>query len=127
MQISQSSSLVTAMAKYCTAVRNMEQTVMFPSFLRDVPTDSRDGAATMGTGDLYEHYIKLKSIRDRLEHGPVPANEGQMVACDADNETLFYYHLTELFTILHRLTKQTQVLTSKYKDLIGSAQGANGA
>ncbi|KAM4537608.1 mid1-interacting protein 1-B-like [Fundulus diaphanus] len=89
MQISESynqrKSLFTAMSRFIGAVNNMDQTVMVPSLLRDVPLgdphDPHDpqapGAAPSAggsvyfrpDGDMYSSYVLLKSIRNDMEWG----------------------------------------------------------
>eukprot|EP00079_Xenopus_tropicalis_P013885 XP_002943398.1 PREDICTED: mid1-interacting protein 1-B-like [Xenopus tropicalis] len=125
MQASQIRSLTGAMVSYCAAARNMEQEVMFPSLLRDVPME-QNGAEL---GDLYDHYIRLKAIRISLESGLVPLStqhkhpEGAAMGT-ADNETLFYHHFSGLLCILGQLTSESNALTNRYSDIIGTARGA---
>lgn len=83
---SQKHSLFNAMNRFIGAVNNMDQTVMVPSLLRDVPLlleelDSGGGCAesedqlTPGgetfysRRDMYSHYVLLKSIRNDIEWG----------------------------------------------------------
>ncbi|KAM4702108.1 mid1-interacting protein 1A-like [Discoglossus pictus] len=121
MQVSQISCLASTMTRFYNAARDMEQVVMFPSLLREVPMG---GPANTGSRDLYDHYIKLKTIRITLESSVVPLNDPNMdedpkVLSPEDMEDMFYYHLSGLFHILTKLTKEANVLTSRYKDLIG--------
>nr|ADZ04653.1 thyroid hormone-responsive protein [Ambystoma mexicanum] len=69
--------LATAMAKYTVATQNMEQVVMFPSLLRDVPVEWQQGicSADDGAQDLYESYMMLKSIRMTVETGAIPLDD----------------------------------------------------
>ncbi|KAM4796141.1 thyroid hormone-inducible hepatic protein [Rhinophrynus dorsalis] len=128
MQVSQISSLTTAMTRYCTAVQNMEQVVMFPSLLREVPLEQEDDETeNQDSRDLYEHYTKLKTMRISLENGLVPVDDKTLkteekVAGTVNNEALFYHHFTGLLCTLSQLTKESNALTSKYKDLIGMAR-----
>ncbi|XP_069492649.1 mid1-interacting protein 1 [Ambystoma mexicanum] len=92
MQISdsynQKHSLFNAMNRFIGAVNNMDQTVMVPSLLRDVPLDSEEeeddegkgtpqqhlhhGAADYFTAqrrDMHSYYVLLKSIRKDIEWG----------------------------------------------------------
>uniref|UniRef100_A0ABM5FY56 Mid1-interacting protein 1 n=1 Tax=Pogona vitticeps TaxID=103695 RepID=A0ABM5FY56_9SAUR len=94
---SQKHSLFNAMNRFIGAVNNMDQTVMVPSLLRDVPLmlDELDsggggggvgGVGVVGVGereaqmspnggaycscrDMYSHYLLLKSIRNDIEWG----------------------------------------------------------
>ncbi|CAB1438410.1 unnamed protein product [Pleuronectes platessa] len=69
----QKNSLFTAMNRFLGAVNNMDQTVMVPSLLRDVPLDGdRELSAMksdMDEGDMYSYYQLLKSIRTDMEWG----------------------------------------------------------
>uniref|UniRef100_A0A8C5LZQ9 Thyroid hormone responsive n=1 Tax=Leptobrachium leishanense TaxID=445787 RepID=A0A8C5LZQ9_9ANUR len=114
------SSLTTAIAKYSKAARNMEQMVLFPSLLRDVPQE--DQASDEGR-DLYDCYVKLKAIRMSLEQGLVPEDkEADGKITTAFSGEMFYHHFKGLSTVLNQLTQESNVLTSKYKDLLGVAQ-----
>jgi len=67
----QKNSLFNAMNRFIGAVNNMDQTVMLPSMLRDLPVeeDSEMGALNMDDGDMYSYYQLLKSIRRDIEWG----------------------------------------------------------
>ncbi|CAL8387823.1 mid1-interacting protein 1-B [Gadus morhua] len=71
----QKNSLFNAMNRFIGAVNNMDQTVMVPSLLRDVPLDEdREMSAALKTdmddeGDMYSYYQLLKSIRRDIEWG----------------------------------------------------------
>ncbi|MEE6516640.1 hypothetical protein FKM82_026290 [Ascaphus truei] len=124
MQVSQISCLATAMTRYCTAARNMEHMVMFPSLLREIPMEQQEDSANFDSRDLYDNYIKLKTIRVSLENGVVPLDDWKMVGeaeagGTGDSEALCYYHFTSLFRILSTLTKETNAVTGRYKELIG--------
>uniref|UniRef100_A0AAV2JY73 Mid1-interacting protein 1 n=1 Tax=Knipowitschia caucasica TaxID=637954 RepID=A0AAV2JY73_KNICA len=66
-------SLFNAMTRFIGAVNNMDQTVMVPSLLRDVPLDEDRGLGSlksdMEDGDMYGYYQLLKSIRQDMELG----------------------------------------------------------
>ncbi|MGH0157071.1 UNVERIFIED_CONTAM: hypothetical protein FKN15_032901 [Acipenser sinensis] len=88
-QISESNnqrhSLFSAMNRFIGAVNNMDQIVMVPSLLRDVPLEYEEekdevnnavvltggnGAASYLTDrDMYSYYVLLKSIRNDIEWG----------------------------------------------------------
>ncbi|ETE62424.1 Mid1-interacting protein 1 [Ophiophagus hannah] len=90
---SQKHSLFNAMNRFIGAVNNMDQTVMVPSLLRDVPLmlDELDsgggcgerepqltpnGSTYCSCRDMYSHYMLLKSIRNDIEWGVLQqANE----------------------------------------------------
>ncbi|CAL8238392.1 unnamed protein product [Merluccius merluccius] len=75
----QTNSLFNAMHRFLGAVNNMDQTVMVPSLLRDLPLDqdlemSAGKTATAADldeeqGDMYGYYQLLKSIRRDIEWG----------------------------------------------------------
>ncbi|NWU64004.1 M1IP1 protein, partial [Pterocles burchelli] len=96
---SQKYSLFNAMNRFIGAVNNMDQTVMVPSLLRDVPLllEELDAAGTvcpqpdtaLTTGDpgayfsrrdMYSHYMLLKSIRNDIEWGVVQPPAGEEAA-----------------------------------------------
>lgn len=70
----QKNSLFNAMNRFIGAVNNMDQTVMVPSMLRDVPLEEdREMMGSMKSdeddGDMYSYYQLLKSIRTDIEWG----------------------------------------------------------
>nr|XP_060626159.1 mid1-interacting protein 1 [Anolis sagrei ordinatus] len=101
---SQKHSLFNAMNRFIGAVNNMDQTVMVPSLLRDVPLlleeldsggggveaeaqlNGTHGGPNGGGGvvgaycscrDMYSHYLLLKSIRNDIEWGVVQGGAGE--------------------------------------------------
>ncbi|XP_063060329.1 mid1-interacting protein 1-B-like [Engraulis encrasicolus] len=138
------SSLLLSLKLYSAAVRNMEQTVLIPSLLREVPADdvllaaTHDEAAEEDARDLYECYLMLKAIRNTVDSGLVhPSDdvtsakgkgqgrteglwkETEELELVADPEVLFQFHLRGLFSVMGHLTKTSQSLTAKYMDIIG--------
>lgn len=124
-------SLPLALKRYSSAIRHMEQTVLLPSLLRDVPSD--DGAATEpGPGqDLHGTFLMLKAVRNTVENGLVPPEEplskGLLTKTlesllDSDPELVFRFHLRGLFSVMSTLTEKTQSLTERYMDIIGSCK-----
>ncbi|XP_037345569.2 mid1-interacting protein 1A-like [Pungitius pungitius] len=77
----QKNSLFNAMNRFIGAVNNMDQTVMLPSMLRDVPLEEdlemSSAKSDIDEGDMYSYYQLLKSIRTDIELG---------VRCAADDE-----------------------------------------
>ncbi|KAM7380292.1 hypothetical protein PAMP_003600 [Pampus punctatissimus] len=69
----QKNSLFNAMNRFIGAVNNMDQTVMVPSLLRDVPLDEERVMSSLKSdedeGDMYSYYQLLKSIRRDIEWG----------------------------------------------------------
>lgn len=69
----QKNSLLNAMNRFLGAVNNMDQTVMVPSMLRDVPLDEEREMGSLKSdvdeGDMYSYYQLLKSIRRDIEWG----------------------------------------------------------
>ncbi|PWA13801.1 hypothetical protein CCH79_00016914 [Gambusia affinis] len=143
MQISDSynhkNSLFTAMSRFIGAVNNMDQTVMVPSLLRDVPLEDGEdlkvpesvpesAPSTNGyfqpDGDMYSSYVLLKSIRNDMEWGVLgderPKAEGERgEAGDDDLEKQFHFHLNGLQAVLSKLTLKANTLTNRYKEEIG--------
>ncbi|XP_032412240.1 mid1-interacting protein 1-like [Xiphophorus hellerii] len=147
MQISdsynQKNSLFTAMSRFIGAVNNMDQTVMVPSLLRDVPLeDGEDLKAPVSVpesapesapstngyfqpdGDMYSSYVLLKSIRNDMEWGVLgderPKAEAERgEAGDDDLEKQFHFHLNGLQAVLSKLTLKANTLTNRYKEEIG--------
>lgn len=141
MQISESynqkNSLFNAMNRFIGAVNNMDQTVMVPSLLRDVPLNESEDEKTPTTAspdstylhqdaDMYSSYVLLKSIRNDIEWGVLQGDErrkekvgGAEVLQDDDLEKQFHFHLTGLHTVLSKLTRKADTLTTRYKEEIG--------
>lgn len=93
MQISSDSasnkhSLINVMHRFIAAANNMDETIMVPSLLRDVPLEEQATAAASEVEpnnnnrhnnhetpcpnkqrDMYEHYLLLKSIKNDMEWG----------------------------------------------------------
>ncbi|XP_053313896.1 thyroid hormone-inducible hepatic protein [Spea bombifrons] len=128
MQAPQVNCVAAALARFCTAARNMEQAVMIPSLLREVGVEESANTPSSEAKDMYELYVKLKNIRMTLEHGVVPAgvqntDSEEKTANAGNNEGMIYHHLAGLFCILGQLTKESNALTSRYNDLIGTPEG----
>ncbi|MBN3291889.1 M1I1B protein, partial [Polypterus senegalus] len=146
MQISESHnqkhSLLNAMNRFIGAVNNMDQIVMVPSLLRDVPLEyegkdevnnpvSNGGAANFFSSsaserDMYSNYVLLKSIRNDIEWGVLQGDErkkDKMVLegdeGDENLEKLFHFHLNGLHSVLSKLTRKANTLTNRYKQEIG--------
>lgn len=127
-------SLLLALRRYSSAVSDMEQTILLPSLLRDVPSDEvwDCDAAEESCRDLYGNYLMLKTIRNTAESSLVYLDDHKANAntalnktleplLDTDPEALFRFHLRGLFSVMSDLTKKTQSLTDKYMDIIGVA------
>lgn len=70
----QKNSLFNAMNRFIGAVNNMDQTIMVPSLLRDVPLEEENREMSclksdVDEGDMYTYYQLLKSIRRDIEWG----------------------------------------------------------
>lgn len=139
----QKNSLFNAMNRFIGAVNNMDQTVMVPSLLRDVPVDEKEmkTARTAGNGtstyfqdvgDMHSYYILLKSIRNDIEWGILQGDERRkekvgvtaldistLESDDEDLEKQFHYHMNGLHTVLSKLTRKANTLTNRYKQEIG--------
>ncbi|XP_008279867.1 mid1-interacting protein 1A [Stegastes partitus] len=144
----QKNNLFNAMNRFIGAVNNMDQTVMVPSLLRDVPVDEDSEMSSLKSdldeGDMYSYYQLLKSIRRDIEWGVRCAaaderrKESMMITRtnssvstsssasseedeeeDEDLEKQFQFHLTGLQGVLSKLTQQANCLTKRYKKEIG--------
>lgn len=145
----QKNSLFNAMNRFIGAVTNMDQTIMVPSLLRDVPLEEEKMQSSLKSdvdeGDMYSYYQLLKSIRRDMEWGVKCAAAGEtrngdvkfarrnssvsIVSStslsseeeeeDEDLEKQFQYHLTGLQEVLSKLTQQADSLTRRYKKEIG--------
>ncbi|KAM4627740.1 thyroid hormone-inducible hepatic protein [Polymixia lowei] len=126
------SCLLLALRRYSAAVSDMEQTVLLPSLLRDMPSDDIMDceAAEESCKDQYENYLMLKAIRNTAESGLVAMDDRKAKTnkaldktleplLETDPEVLFHFHMRGLFCVLSNLTKRTQGLTDKYMDIIG--------
>lgn len=126
-------SLLLAVRRYSSAVKDMEQTVLLPSLLRDVSCDEAwdCDAAEEPCKDLYENYLMLKAIRNTVENGLVSLDDHKAKSSsalnkslepllDSDQEALFRFHLRGLFSVMSDLTAKTQRLTDKYMDIVGN-------
>ncbi|XP_047440527.1 mid1-interacting protein 1-like [Mugil cephalus] len=87
MQISSDSasnkhSLINVMHRFIAAANNMDETIMVPSLLRDVPLEEQAAGQVEPNNnnndeppcpnkqrDMYEHYLLLKSIKNDMEWG----------------------------------------------------------
>ncbi|KAM4567046.1 thyroid hormone-inducible hepatic protein [Odontesthes bonariensis] len=125
-------SLILTLKRYSSAVGDMEQTVLLPSLLRDVPSDEvwDCEAAEETCRDLYGNYLMLKAIRNTVESSLVPLDDLKAKnkldktlesLLDTNPEALFHFHLRGLFSVMSELTKKTRILTEKYLDIIGVA------
>lgn len=79
----QKNSLFNAMNRFIGAVNNMDQTVMVPSLLRDVPLEEENREMSclksdVDEGDMYTYYQLLKSIRRDIEWGVKCATADEM-------------------------------------------------
>lgn len=142
-------SLINVMHRFIAAANNMNETIMVPSLLRDVPLEEQAAEVENNNNvpaypnkqrDMYEHYLLLKSMKDDMEWGllkremssgasflemAVKQEEQQPVTGELpidesnDLEDQFHYHLKGLFGVLSKLTVQADHLTNRYKREIG--------
>ncbi|XP_042562193.1 mid1-interacting protein 1A [Clupea harengus] len=144
----QKNSLLNAMNGFIGAVNNMDQTVMVPSLLRDVPLEHEKEQEERSTGnylrdaevDMFGYYTQLKAIRNDIQWGALGraeemrrkekeslaqeatrANDNEASEEDVDLEQLFRFHLKGLHGVLSKLTHQANDLTHRYKQEIGIA------
>ncbi|XP_070605619.1 mid1-interacting protein 1A-like [Erythrolamprus reginae] len=121
------------MQRYFSAVRHMEQTVLFPSLLQGVSLDNQEDPAEInseqkyGDRDLYDYFRLLKSIKSTVESGlpllqdtSLSSREEEEEATEkADLEGLFRYHISGLYHVLTQLTSRANAVTSRYNEILG--------
>ncbi|KAM9376524.1 mid1-interacting protein 1-like [Pholidichthys leucotaenia] len=136
-------SLINVMHRFIAAANNMDETIMVPSLLRDLPLEEQQEANNNEPNkqrDMYEHYLLLKSIKNDMEWGLLKREMGSgasflemavkqeqqpgtgdlpAAANNSDLEHQFHYHLRGLFGVLSKLTIQADHLTNRYKREIG--------
>ncbi|XP_035825877.1 mid1-interacting protein 1A [Aplysia californica] len=144
-------SLLTAINRFVQAVDTMDDTVMIPCRLRDMPVDSLPNVleennnnkavvpALGMNGDLYHFYAMLHAIRSEITAGPQNSNEEEQCdnasACNDENSNddpinesarktaaSFRYHLRGLFGLLHQMTETAKYLSTRYEKEVTSAQ-----
>ncbi|XP_006739577.1 thyroid hormone-inducible hepatic protein [Leptonychotes weddellii] len=137
--------LLTVMDRYSAVVRNMEQVVMLPSFLRDMQLNGQGQQAQDGALDLYNCFTMLKAIRVDVDYGLLPredwwskvagarAHEPEHEAAETeedkeervlgqlDLEAQFHLHFSSLHHILTHLILKAEEVTRKYQELLGQA------
>lgn len=73
-------SLINVMHRFIAATNNMDETIMVPSLLRDMPLEEQASSEVETNNniepmchnkqkDMYEHYLLLKSIKNDMEWG----------------------------------------------------------
>ncbi|XP_058505503.1 mid1-interacting protein 1-like [Solea solea] len=73
-------SLINVMHRFIAAANNMDETIMVPSLLRDMPLEEQATSEKEANNnnepecpnkqrDMYEHYLLLKSIKNDMEWG----------------------------------------------------------
>uniref|UniRef100_A0A2D4G7Y0 Mid1-interacting protein 1 n=1 Tax=Micrurus corallinus TaxID=54390 RepID=A0A2D4G7Y0_MICCO len=120
------------MQRYFSAVRHMEQTVMFPSLLQGVLLEDQEDPAGIDSEkecprdrDLYDYFTLLKSIKSTVESGLPPPNEKRLSSREeearekTDLEGLFRYHISGLYHVLAQLTTRANAVTSRYNEILG--------
>jgi hypothetical protein len=142
-------SLLSAINRFVQAVDAMDDVVMIPCRLRDIPVETvstpnvreeNNNKAVISTshlnGDLYHFYVMLHAIRSEIIAGPKSLEQENMDNFTEDkfnendpiNENarktaaLFRHHLRGLFGLLHQMTETSQVLSSRYEKEVSSAQ-----
>ncbi|RUS70415.1 hypothetical protein EGW08_021823 [Elysia chlorotica] len=139
-------SLLNAIKNFVQAVDSMDETVMIPCRLRDIPVESvaavpevNNNKAVISThqlnGDLYNFYVMLHAIRKEITVGPnLNDEESNEDSDDSINENdpsnenarktaaAFRFHLRGLFGLLHQMTETAKVLSSRYEREVSSTQ-----
>jgi len=142
-------SLLTALNRFVKAVENMDDTVMIPCKLRDIPIESlpnileenNNSKAVIPAhhlnGDLYHFYAMLQALRSEIIAGPQSQSEEEVcdndeISTDRDQDPIhesarktastFRFHLQGLFGLLHQMTETAKFLSSRYETEVTSAQ-----
>ncbi|KAI8743728.1 mid1-interacting protein 1-B [Biomphalaria glabrata] len=135
-------SLMTAINRFVQAVDLMDDTVMIPCRLRDIPVESipipclqeeNNNKAVIPaipvSGDLYHFYAMLHAIRSEIIAGPLPivdddqsdntddsVDESDPIGENAKKTAAaFRYHLRGLFGLLHQMTETAKYLSNRYE------------
>uniref|UniRef100_UPI00398EF292 mid1-interacting protein 1-B-like n=1 Tax=Pristiophorus japonicus TaxID=55135 RepID=UPI00398EF292 len=119
-------SLFNATNRFITAATVMGETIMLPSFLRDLPVEEEDNHRKSNVSkqrDMYDNYLLLKSIRNDIEWGildeQVKSDLESRKAREEDGDCgdlqqLLHHHLNGLYNVLAKLTLQANRVTNRY-------------
>ena len=142
-------SLLSAMNKFVHAINVMDDTVMIPSRLKDIPVTDEKSACNTNTslalipaqkagihpsGDLYSFYTMLNAIKAELVRGPTEEDDeaeevqgketpGHIDEQSRQTAAMFRHHLKGLFNLLHQLTDSANHLTGRYQQELGDIHG----
>lgn len=148
MSLDGQQSLLTVINRFVQAVDMMDDTVMIPCRLRDIPVESMSISnmheennnkavvpALPVSGDLYHFYAMLHAIRSEITAGPPNINDEEQNdntddSVDEDpigenakkTAEAFRYHLRGLFGLLHQMTETAKYLSSRYESEVTSTQ-----
>ncbi|XP_078268107.1 mid1-interacting protein 1-like [Rhinoraja longicauda] len=124
-------SLFNALNRFITVATVMDETVMVPSFLRDLPAEEEEyhrEDKISKQRDMHDDYLLLMSMKNDIESGisdePVKSDLEFMKASNEDGDLgelqqLFHHHLNGIYNVLSKLTLQANHLTKCYtKQLI---------
>lgn len=121
-------SLLSAMNRFVCAVEGMEDSIMIPRKLVDIPTalnecdknsnsfinEEQGGAPET---DLFTVYSMLKTIKTELVRGPVSDDEDEIVDEKSKKiAAVFRQHLKGLFTVLEQLTEAAECVQHTYQN-----------
>uniref|UniRef100_A0A8C5EJ98 Brain-derived neurotrophic factor n=1 Tax=Gouania willdenowi TaxID=441366 RepID=A0A8C5EJ98_GOUWI len=129
----QKNNLFNYMNRFIGAVNNMDQTIMVPSLLRDVPLDEETEfslKSDMDDGTCTATTKPAQSIRSDIEWGFSCAaaderhKESMRItrtnsSASNDSSLSSSFHLTGLQCVLSKLTQQANCLTKRYKKELG--------
>ncbi|XP_014663939.1 PREDICTED: mid1-interacting protein 1-B-like [Priapulus caudatus] len=139
-------SLLVAMNVFVQAVDNMDNAIMVPRRLMDMPTASTSEAGHGGDltcdtniinghdelnnniniansklkspGDLYGVYSMLKTVKRELVRGPTSDDDEDELVDEQPKKItrVFRQHLNGLFTVLNQLTDAAEILQGRYQE-----------
>lgn len=129
----QRQSLLDAIQRFNTATTIMDETIMVPSMLRDIPPVQEEcgeqSNQIMEQKSLYESYLLLKSLRNDMKWGTHQDSKTTQEHYTEKEESpedetsdlveQFQQHLKGLLSVLTKLTKKANLLTNSYKKQIG--------
>lgn len=142
-------SLLSVMDSFMHAVDQMDNAIMIPHRLMDIPQNTQDDhEANLTTSDcnmngrpinqsnnsnnhlktpadLYGVYNLLKTVKKELVRGQEITDEDEDEVMDEQYRkvtTVFRQHLNGLFTVLHQLTDAANFLQGRYQQELGEPQ-----
>lgn len=139
-------SIMNIINKFVGAVDAMDEKVMIPSKLKDMPSENNsmdtseennnmELLPTSSEGqDLYSYYVMLNTIKKEIVSGNISEVDDTGSECSGDDSddsytdnarataAAFRHHLQGLFGLLHQLTHTAKFLGEKYENGVGTGK-----